>query len=98
MLIPEKKVVLQIIDSLHRGGAQKVVLEICRALPEFQHIVCYWEEERELEAEFLAEGVELIKLPFNGMRTLFTAMKFVNKLKTQRTIHFVHSHMFVPNL
>jgi len=98
MPIPERKVVLQIIDSLHRGGAQKVVLEICRALPEFQHIVCYWEEEKDLEVEFLSEGVELIKLPFKGMRTLFTAMKFVNKLKTHRTIHFVHSHMFVPNL
>ncbi len=91
-------IVLQVIDSLYRGGAQKVVLDIVRALPQHKHIVCYWTNETDLKNEFLGERVTLIKLPFTGMKSFFGAYLFLRKVIKQHQPHVIHSHMFVPNL
>lgn len=91
-------VVLQIIDSLYRGGAQKVVLDIVRALPQHKHIVCYWTDETDLRDEFLKEGVTLIRLPFTGMQSLVRTYFFLRNVVAEHRPDVIHSHMFVPNL
>ncbi len=91
-------VVLQFIDSLYRGGAQKVVLDIVRALPNHTHIVCYWSEELDLKDEFLNEGVRIVQIPFNGIMTLPRAYFALRKVMKQYAPNVVHTHMFVPNL
>lgn len=93
-----RKVVLQFIDSLYRGGAQKVVLDIVRALPQHEHVVCYWTDEEDLKPEFLKEKVLLIRLSFNGITsfpvTYFQLFNTIRKYKPD----YVHTHMFVPNV
>ncbi len=69
MLPASKRTSLQLIDSLYRGGAQKVVLDIVMALPEFNHFVGYWADDKDLESEFVENNVRLIKLPFKGIKT-----------------------------
>ena len=93
-----RKVVLQFIDSLYRGGAQKVVLDIVRALPKCSHIVCYWTDEEDLKPEFLKENVLLIRLSFSGIVSL--PITYFHLLKTIREYKpdYVHTHMFVPNV
>lgn len=91
-------VILQIIDSIYRGGAQKVVLDIVRALPKHEHIVCYWTNEADLRDEFLSEGVTLIKLPFEGVKTFAKTYFFLRKVVGQYRPQVIHSHMFIPNL
>jgi glycosyltransferase involved in cell wall biosynthesis len=91
-------VVLQVIDSLYRGGAQKVVLDIVRALSQHKHIVCYWTNETDLRDEFLKEGVTLIQLPFTGTRTIFKTYFFLKNVVAKYRPDVIHSHMFIPNL
>lgn len=91
-------VVLQVIDSLYRGGAQKVVLNIVRALPQHKHIVCYWTNETDLRDEFLEEDVTLIQLPFTGTRTFFKTYFFLRNVVAKYQPDVIHSHMFIPNL
>ena len=98
MSTDNSKTVLQIIDSLYRGGAQKVVLEIVRALPEFKHIVCYWADDKDLESEFLELNVTLIKLPFDGIHTLPRVISFVRRRISHIELNYVHAHMFIPNI
>jgi glycosyltransferase involved in cell wall biosynthesis len=91
-------VVLQVIDSLYRGGAQKVVLDIVRALPQHKHIVCYWTNETDLKDEFLKEGTTLIQLPFTGARTFLKTYFFLRNTVNKHQPDVIHSHMFIPNL
>lgn len=93
-----KHTVVQFIDSLFRGGAQKVVVDIVEALPDCNHVVCYWSPELDLKPELEQLGVTLVRVPFYGIWSLpYTWLKFyqlINNLKPQ----YIHSHMFVPNL
>jgi glycosyltransferase involved in cell wall biosynthesis len=98
MLSPNKRTSLQLIDSLYRGGAQKVVLEIVMALPEFNHFVGYWADDTDLEDEFIKNNVTLIKLPFDGVKTLPRTIRYTNKFINDHPISHVHSHMFAPNM
>ncbi|HEU5292736.1 MAG TPA: glycosyltransferase family 4 protein [Cyclobacteriaceae bacterium] len=91
-------IILQVIDSLYRGGAQKVVLDIVRALPQHKHIVCYWTNETDLREDFLKEGVALIQLPFAGTLTIIETYFFLRSLVRKHKPDVIHSHMFIPNL
>jgi len=94
----KRKVVVQIVDSIYRGGVQKVALEIVKNLPQYEHVVCYWTDEDDLEEEFVNAGAKLIKIPFNGIVSFLKTYFFLRKLfKTYRP-NIVHAHMFVPNL
>lgn len=91
-------VVLQFIDSLYRGGAQRVVLDIVRALPGHTHIVCYWSDECDLKNEFLNEGVKTVQIPFDGIVTFPKAYFAFKRIIKQYSPDVVHTHMFMPNL
>lgn len=93
-----KQTVIQFIDSLFRGGAQKVVLDIVEALPDCRHIVCYWADETDLKPEMEQLGVTLIRIPFHGMWSFPYTWYSVYKVVRQYKPHYLHSHMFVPNL
>lgn len=89
---------LQIIDSTYRGGAQKVVLEIVKSFPEFKHIVCYWAPGEDLNAEFQAYDATLVRMPFDGMRTIYRAIRFVTKVCDEFKVNIIHAHMVTPHL
>lgn len=93
-----KHTVVQVIDSLFRGGAQKVVVDIVEALPDCNHVVCYWSPELDLKPELEKLGVTLVRIPFYGVWSLpYAWLRFyqlINKIKPR----YIHSHMFVPNL
>ncbi|MBN8577349.1 MAG: glycosyltransferase family 4 protein [Cytophagales bacterium] len=93
-----KPIVIQVIDSLFRGGAQKVVVDIVAALPHCRHVVCYWTNETDLKPELEALGATLVRIPFYGMWSFpITWIKF-NWLMRHYKPQILHSHMFVPNL
>jgi glycosyltransferase involved in cell wall biosynthesis len=92
------KTVIQIIDSLYRGGAQKVVLDVVKALPEYKHLVCYWDKNTALKSEFESLNVELIRIPFRGVFYLPHTIYFMQRLLSQIQVDYIHTHMFVPNI
>lgn len=93
-----KPTVVQFIDSLFRGGAQKVVVDIVEALPDCNHVVCYWSNENDLREELEKLGVTLVRIPFYGMWSFpYTWIRFFMLIRKYRP-EFIHSHMFVPNL
>lgn len=96
--VPQKKTVLQIIDSMYRGGAQKVVLEVVRALPEYKHIVCYWSKPDDLLSEFEAEGAIVIQFPLKNFFSIFSATRFVREIVKKHQVSIIHTHMLVPNI
>ncbi len=96
--VPQKKTVLQIIDSMYRGGAQKVVLEVVRALPEYKHIVCYWSKPDDLLSEFETEGAIVVQFPFKNIFSFPKAAWFLRGVVKKYNVDIIHTHMLVPNL
>lgn len=93
-----KKVAIQLIDSIYRGGAQVVVLNIVKLLPQYQHIVCCWTNEDDLQEELTQAGAELVRIPFKGIATFPRAYFFLKRLVEHRKPVVVHAHMFIPNM
>jgi glycosyltransferase involved in cell wall biosynthesis len=96
--VKSKPIVIQFIDSLFRGGAQKVVVDVLDALPDCRHVVCYWSNESDLRLELESKGVTLIRIPFYGLWSLPYAWLSFYKVVRKLNPHYIHSHMFVPNL
>lgn len=90
---------LHLIDSLYRGGAQKVVIEIVKLFPQHRHYIAIFEDNRDLEVEIKElKNVSIIRLPFKNSFSVFRCILFVRKLVKQEKIDCIHSHMFIPHL
>lgn len=93
-----KPVAIHFIDSLFRGGAQRVVVDVVEALPQFQHVVCYWSDEDDLKPDLISRGALLVQLPFKGVWTFPVAYWVFLKTMLRHRPAYIHSHMFIPNL
>lgn len=91
--------ILHLIDSLYRGGAQKVVIDTVKLFPEHTHVIGTFEKFSGLEDEIQdLANVNVVNLPFKNIFSIFKSYRFVRKLVLDLKIDIVHSHMFVPNL
>ncbi|GIU82398.1 MAG: hypothetical protein KatS3mg006_1462 [Pyrinomonadaceae bacterium] len=92
--------VLQILDSLGRGGAERQVLEICNNAENFGidvFFVTFGRKSDALEKDFVSSGVPFIKLkrrmPFDPILALS-----LRKIIKQNRIKIVHSYQPVEAL
>ncbi|HYX42273.1 MAG TPA: glycosyltransferase, partial [Pyrinomonadaceae bacterium] len=90
--------VLHILDSLNRGGAEMLALDVCRnARANNLELICAATGGGALEAEFAASGVEFIRF----QRRLPVDLKLAGQLRrliTKRGIQIVHTHQAVEAL
>ncbi|MBU0468557.1 MAG: glycosyltransferase [Candidatus Omnitrophica bacterium] len=93
------KNITHLIPTLGIGGAEKVVLNICKNYDKEKYAitVIYWLDHKELLNDFKETGVKVIKLDFKNTISLKTVYKVCKILKTHST-DILHTHFFDADL
>jgi glycosyltransferase involved in cell wall biosynthesis len=95
--MPKKLKILQVITGLDFGGAEKVVLDLCKGLVERGHeVLCVsLSHKQDMINEFEKAGIEVIQLkikknPLSWVRGL----KKFNAIIRNKKTDLVHAHLF----
>jgi glycosyltransferase involved in cell wall biosynthesis len=96
---PNKRQVVHIIDSLNPGGAERLVLELAKRLPDHGVApqVLAVLGGGELEAEFQAAGVPVVVLGYSWPFGIDTVWKIYRYLKLNEP-DAVHTHLFASDV
>lgn len=93
-----KPVVLHIIDTLGRGGAEKLLVNVVNALDnDFDNIVLYFSAPNDLESELKNAKVICLDIPFS-ISKLFKIAGEIKKVAEQNNVSIIHSHSYWTNL
>lgn len=96
---PAKKTAVQIVDSLHPGGAERLVLELAKRLPDvgYETRVLAVLGGGELEPEFLAAGIPVKALGYRWPFALDAVWKIYGYLKLEQP-ELVHTHLYAADV
>ncbi|WP_175546012.1 glycosyltransferase family 4 protein [Flavisolibacter ginsengisoli] len=94
----KKPIILHTIDSLSVGGAEILLNNTIKLLPEFDHIVVYLFKQNELKLSILEDGVELICLEYKGWSNLLPVVLKLKKTIQEKKPFLVHSHLFYSTI
>jgi L-malate glycosyltransferase len=90
--------VLHLLDSLHRGGAETLALDVCRNASRFGiELTVATCNGGPLESEFEASGVDLVHLP-RRLPVDPRVARGLRRLIDQRSIQIVHGHQAVDGV
>jgi len=94
-----KKIALQMIDSLNPGGAERLVLELAKRLPDDGYVTQVLAVLRggELEQDFCAAGIPVKILGYRWPFALDAFWKIYSYLKLERP-DVVHTHLFAADV
>lgn len=95
-----RKRIVHIINDINRGGAETLLLTICRGLnkklKEFECCVFILHDKRYLEPEFLKAGIEIIYLDLIKNSPFKNVWKIYKKLKEYKPT-IVHTHLLIAD-
>jgi len=86
--------ILHVINDLSTGGAELLLSNTIRLLPDFEHIVVYLFPGSDLIENFREQGVELISLGHKGWSNIFASARKLRSIVRKKTPLLVHSHLF----
>ncbi len=92
-----KKKVLHVISSLHRGGAETLLVMLVNRLTEYEHHVCYF-HEGPLRSELENAGISLTRI--KGFLAPYDPIGFYKLLKCVRRFKpdVIHTSLWAANL
>lgn len=91
------KKILHIIDSLGRGGAERLLVDILNNLKNFEHHLIILNDPEKLTEE-LNTDVRFLNLHQNSHWDLFKNAWIVRKYIRNNKIDLVHSHLYFSNI
>jgi len=80
------------------GGAELLLNNTLKLLPDHQHIVVYLFPKADIESNFELPNTELICLQHKGWRSLFSSARKLKKIIKKRKPLLVHSHLFYATI
>jgi glycosyltransferase involved in cell wall biosynthesis len=89
--------IIHIIDTLARGGAEILLQNSIKNLPEYKHVVLYLKEPEDLKDSFGTE-VELICIEHFRWKMILKSILKIRKIIVQKKPLLVHSHLFHSNI
>ena len=90
--------VLHLLDTVNRGGAETLILDVCRNAAEFGIDLTFATTQGgELEEDFRASGADFVRL-HRKFPVDFGAVFKLRKIIKQREIKIVHAHQAVDAL
>lgn len=89
--------VAHLIDSFARGGAEGLVLETIKSLPDFEHLVILLHEPADLAAE-LPASVSCLSLRHRGPRYLLSTARRLRVLLREQGVNLLHTHLYWATL
>ncbi|SDC70054.1 glycosyltransferase [Niabella drilacis] len=92
--------ILHLVDSLYRGGIQRVVVDTIRLLPDHHHIIGIWAPcSNSFSGELSTmENVRIVDFSFRNFFAIYKLYRAVARLIKDENIDIVHSHMFAFNV
>lgn len=85
------KTILHVIESLGRGGAERVVINNVNLFDDYRHVICILHGPEDLKKE-LKKDVPVINLGVGKMQLLQAARK-LRKVQKEYKIDLVHAHL-----
>lgn len=93
-----KQTILHIIDTLGRGGAEKLLVNVANELEDdFDNIVLYFSEPHDLRNEIKKAKVICLNIPFSTANLLKIATE-INKVISKHNVSIIHSHSYWTNI
>jgi glycosyltransferase involved in cell wall biosynthesis len=89
--------IIHIIDTLGRGGAEILLKNSIKNLPEYKHVVVYLNKPADLKKIFKGD-TEFICLEHKGWKTFLKTIIKIRKIIVQKKPVLVHSHLFYSNI
>jgi glycosyltransferase involved in cell wall biosynthesis len=89
--------IAHLIDSFARGGAEGLVLETIKSLPDFEHVVILLQGPADLSAE-LPALVSCFDLQHRGPKYLFSTARRLRKLLRELEASLLHTHLYWSTL
>ncbi|MCD4780910.1 MAG: glycosyltransferase [Candidatus Omnitrophica bacterium] len=97
--MPKKINIIHLIPALNIGGAEKVVLNLCRHFDpaRFKLTLVYWQGNDDLLPEFKKSPVQIIKLQLKTVISLNSVLKIRRLIKTTQA-DIIHTHFIDADL
>lgn len=92
----ESNTVLHVINSLGIGGAEILLLNTTKALPDYKHIVVATGNDNG-KLKF-PDNVQIIELGCRGWKDLFRAVRRLRQIINEKNPAIVHSHLYYSSL
>lgn len=89
--------ILHIIDTLELGGAERLLTDVVKNLPEFTHYVIYMSGKGTL-AEELSAYATIIPIYFKSKLDIFSCVRKIRRRIKENQIDIVHSHLVMSTL
>lgn len=93
-----KPIALHIIDTLGRGGAEKLLVNVVNELGDsFDNIVLYFSAPHDLRSEIKNAKVICLDIPFS-ISNLSKIAKEISKVISNDNVSIIHSHSYWTNI
>jgi glycosyltransferase involved in cell wall biosynthesis len=91
-----RRVILHCINSLAVGGAEILLRDTIRELPQFDHVICYLNKPDPLAYEF--KSYPLYNLQHKRWLDSYNTIERIKKIIKQHNVNIVHAHLFNATL
>lgn len=89
---------LHVIDSLGKGGAETLLVNVITNLPQFNHVVVILHDINEFRAKLsLYDNIKVISLNTKSHREFFGNVRKLKYIIRQTKPDIIHSHLFWSN-
>ena len=92
--LPNRSLIIHVINDLSSGGAELLLINTLKLLPEYEHVVVYLFAGKDLAENFNDHNVELICLHHKGWRSIFSSTRKLRTIVKKKKPALVHSHLF----
>ena len=92
--LPDRPLILHVINDLSRGGAELLLANTLALLPEFRHLVVHLFPNSELLPALSANGIEAVCLDHTGWESVISSRRKLRELIRAQKPILVHSHLF----
>ena len=89
-----RPLIIHVINDLSPGGAELLLINTLKLLPDHEHIVVYLFAGKDLAENFNDQNAELICLHHKGWRSIFSSVRKLKMIIKKRKPTLVHSHLF----
>ena len=89
--------ILHIIDTLGRGGAETLLVNTIKDLPQYHHTICYLGGAEDFLEDCQQFG-DVFRLNFHGIKDLFSGVRQLKKILKEQKIDLIHSHLMTSTL
>jgi glycosyltransferase involved in cell wall biosynthesis len=86
--------IIHVINDLSPGGAELLLINTLKLLPDYDHIVVYLFAGDDLAENFNEQNAELICLHHKGWRSIFSSARKLKTIIKKKRPALVHSHLF----